>query len=173
MAVTLTPEDGTITAGANSYVSLAEANAYFDNRPDSDWTGATDDAKKTALIKATDYLLERFRNRWKGLRIDPTQTLDWPRREVYPEVYYDDLDYEIPSTTIPQEVKDATIVLAGKVNAGTALNPDLARGGATKREKVGDLEVEYFGRALSRTEYVAVNDRLKPLLKDTAGLSRV
>lgn len=173
MAVTLIVEDGTIVAGANSYVALAEATAYFDNRPDTDWTNGTADTRSTALIKATDYLVQRFRNRWKGMRIDPAQTLDWPRREVFPEVYFDDLDYEIPEDQVPQEVKDCAIILAAKVLAGTVLNPDLERGGAIKRAKVDTLEVEYFGRALSRTEFAAINDRLAPLLKSVTGVMRV
>lgn len=170
MPVNLTPEDGTIVAGANSYVTSEEASAYFDNRPDANWTAATTGEKLTALIKATDYLVQRFRKRWKGYRVSPSQTLDWPRQEVFPEAFYSDLDYEVPSDEIPQEVKDATIILAAKVLAGTTLNADLER--TTKREKVGDLEVEYFGSAYIRTEFAAIVDRLSPLLKPATGLNR-
>ena len=39
---------------ANSYVTLSEANDYFDTSPDSStWTNKTDDQKKRALISAT------------------------------------------------------------------------------------------------------------------------
>ena len=39
---------------ANSYVTLAEANSYFETVPDSStWTNKTDDQKNRALISAT------------------------------------------------------------------------------------------------------------------------
>ena len=38
---------------ANSYVTLSEANDYFDTSPDSStWTNKTDDQKKRSLISA-------------------------------------------------------------------------------------------------------------------------
>lgn len=178
MAVTLTVEDGSIVSGANSYVSLVEAEAYYANRPDTNWTAGTNDTKSTALIKATDYLLQRFRMKWKGIRVQREQALDWPRKGVITEDYYQpvsgarpsllpDLAYEIPEDEIPQEVKDATLILAAKVLAGTDLNADIER--LTKREKVGELEVDYADYATARTQYLAVMDRLKPLLQPTDG----
>ncbi len=39
---------------SNSYVTLAEANSYFETVPDSStWTNKTDDQKNRALIAAT------------------------------------------------------------------------------------------------------------------------
>ena len=48
-------EDGTGLAEANSYVSVAEADAYHADRGNAAWIGE-DSAKQSALIKATDYL---------------------------------------------------------------------------------------------------------------------
>ena len=49
MAATI---DATIKGeNANSYVTLSEANDYFDTSPDSStWTNKTDDQKKRSLI---------------------------------------------------------------------------------------------------------------------------
>ena len=42
---------------ANSYVTLTEANSYFETVPDSStWTNKTDDQKKRALISATRWI---------------------------------------------------------------------------------------------------------------------
>ena len=42
---------------ANSYVTLSEANDYFDTSPDSStWTNKTDDQKKRSLISATRWI---------------------------------------------------------------------------------------------------------------------
>ena len=42
---------------ANSYVTLAEANTYFETVPDSStWDNKTDDQKNRALISATRWI---------------------------------------------------------------------------------------------------------------------
>jgi hypothetical protein len=53
MALITTPSD----PSANSYVTLAEANAYFEDRSDvSDWTSLTDDQKEAVLKLATKHI---------------------------------------------------------------------------------------------------------------------
>lgn len=58
---------------ANSYISLAEANQYFENRDNSSaWTAAGDDQKQQVLIEATRRIdSESFRSeklyQWQGL----------------------------------------------------------------------------------------------------------
>ena len=55
MAATI---DATIKgANANSYVTLSEANNYFETVPDSStWTNKTDDQKNRSLISATRWI---------------------------------------------------------------------------------------------------------------------
>ena len=44
-------------ANANSYVTLTEANTYFETVPDSStWTNKTDDQKNRSLISATRWI---------------------------------------------------------------------------------------------------------------------
>ena len=44
-------------ASANSYVTLADANAYFETTPDdSTWVNKTDDQKNRAIISATRFI---------------------------------------------------------------------------------------------------------------------
>ena len=53
MALITTPTD----PSANSYVTVAEANTYLQNRTDvSDWTALTDDQKEAVLKQATKYI---------------------------------------------------------------------------------------------------------------------
>lgn len=62
---------------ANSYISLLEANQYFlDRQESSDWTSATDDTKKQALIEATK-LVDNFR--YAGEKYYDYQNLMFPR----------------------------------------------------------------------------------------------
>jgi len=157
----LVVEDGTIVAGANSYVTVTEYRAFAEDRGDTVVSEtAEDEALEAALIKAADYMKQRLRMQWKGSRMDATQPMDWPRRGVdVPDffdpfyrsvnvpVYFQDT-YFIPENEVPQEVKDCQMLLANETldSAGastTSLQSSLGR--STRREKVGSLEVEYFG----------------------------
>ena len=69
-------------ASAESYASVLEADTYHSNRGNIAWTALATPAKEQALRKATDYLTQIYRERWKGYRVDNTQALDWPRLNV-------------------------------------------------------------------------------------------
>jgi hypothetical protein len=119
-------EDGTGTNPlANSYVSLAEANAYHTDRNNAAWTG-TDAVKEAALVRATDYLDQTYAGRWKGEPLTDTQALAWPR--------------EVEG--IPEKLKQACCLLALETIGGASLNP--TQGQTVKREKVDVIEVEYM-----------------------------
>lgn len=99
MALTTTPG----AADANSYASLAEANAYHTARGNAAWTGA-DAAKEAALIRATQWLDGRYGDQWPGIRWKlRAQALDWPRVEATDrdgtEIDYDSIPSEVVSAT--------------------------------------------------------------------------
>lgn len=137
MTITVTVEDGTGIADANSYVSADDADTFFANRGDTAWTG-TDDQKAAALIRGCQYL-ETLR--YKGVKAEQTNELKWPRDGVQ-----DEDGYDIDTTEIPKGIINAQLVLAKQALAND-LQPALERGGAVKRERVGQLEVEYFDGA--------------------------
>ena len=74
-------ETGAGVGSANSYVSVAYADAYFSDRGRTDWTGS-DSVKEKALVRATDYLDQRFAHRWKGGKASADNPLSWPRKGV-------------------------------------------------------------------------------------------
>ena len=126
---------------ANSYVTLAEADAYFaGNTNVTDWNAHSDALKEAALIQATqwmDYLS------WSGDCCGSTQRLSWPRKNVKCRCR------EAVCTEIPFQVKQATYELAFKL----VHDPDVITGGVTsgsiatgavKRNKLADLEQEFF-----------------------------
>lgn len=83
------------SSSANSYVSVADADEYFENLLSFDsWDGLSDDTKGRALISATA-ALEQL-SFW-GLAVTTTQALKFPR------VYLGASD----GTTIPTPVKAA------------------------------------------------------------------
>ena len=106
MAITIIPEDGTGLETANSYLSLAEANTYFEaHLYGTAWAGADDPTKDKALAQSTR-LLDASTN-WEGDKKTRAQLLQWPRLNV-------ELDgFDLESDIVPVEIKNATAELAG------------------------------------------------------------
>lgn len=67
----------TATKGTNSYVSLEEADTYFNTRISSnDWYNTDEEDKEVALITATSII---DNSPWAGQAVSETQALAWPR----------------------------------------------------------------------------------------------
>ena len=131
--MTLTTTAGSTTA--DSYASLAAADAFHTARGNTTWTGA-DALKEAALRRATAWLDGCYGQRWPGI---PTygrvQALDWPR------TYAADCDGNaIDAVTIPPEVVTATCEAALRelVSPGS-LSPDVTPGTAKVLTGVGSL----------------------------------
>lgn len=102
-------EDGSLIAGANSYVSLDDARLYANAR------GVelpADDAEAAALlIRAMDYL-ESHEPKFIGERVSRDQPLSWPRKGVTIE------GFEWSETEIPRQVRNAQLALIVEINDG-------------------------------------------------------
>jgi hypothetical protein len=131
MAITIIATAG--ASDANSYITLADAEVYFETRVGSTvWDNATDEQKKALLVNGTRQLDQNFR--WNGSIASDTQSLRWPRTDAY------NCDgEEQASDTIPVDIENATCEMAlfvGETTGGTQDN-------SVKSAKVGSLEVEY------------------------------
>ena len=126
---------------ANSYVCLPEAEAIAGNIIGGDeWIALTEEEKVYSLIAATA-LLETLS--YAGTICSDTQRLKWPRSGVDCE------GRTFSCTSIPYKVQEATVMLAIQM----AKNPGAIIGGGgvdntpagvfTKRQRLGDLEIEY------------------------------
>lgn len=113
MSFAVQNDDGDVD-GANSYLSVEDFDAYHTDRGNTVPT-ATDGQKQSALIRATDYLDERFRFRGRKLNGNE-QTTAWPRYDAY------DNDREAVYG-IPKAVLDATAEYGLRALTAT-LNPD-------------------------------------------------
>ena len=89
---------------ANSYVTLAEADAYFATRAHAEsWEDAENQEQLLITASSTiDWFIT-----WKGLRATGTQSMDWPRSGVY-----DKVGELYPEDVIPIDVKIATFEMA-------------------------------------------------------------
>ncbi len=175
MAITLIQEDGTGLANANVYATIAEAAQYLENTGRKDAWGAFSSAtKNAALIQGADYLDQKYRRNFKGVRFSSAQALEWPRSEVYNE-----LGELVPADEIPVEIGEASIEFAFEA-AGSPLAPTpvVSDSGAfvtKQRDKVDVLETEtqfsdkypaQVSRAYPRAKLV-----LRRWLRQTAGLT--
>ena len=94
------------SADANSYVTLAEADAYFTDtfgrplwadRPESD---------REALIITASRTLDQYMA-WSGLPATDTQSMGWPRRQTY-----DQFGVLYPDNLVPRTLKYAVYEVA-------------------------------------------------------------
>ena len=123
-------------ASANSYVTLAGANTYFETVPNSStWTDKTDDQKNRALISATRWIDSL---NYYGDRCDEDQALKWPRNN------YDVDGVELECSLIPNDVKYATYELARALANDTgAITDSTGTTGLYDEVQLGDLRVKY------------------------------
>ncbi len=124
------------SASANSYVTLAEADAYFETVPSStQWDNKQDDKKNRALISATRWIDTLH---FYGDRCDTSQALNWPRNNYHVD------RVELVCTAIPNEIKYATFELANALaNDTDAITGNTGDKGLYEEVELGDLKVKY------------------------------
>lgn len=101
----LTVEDGSIVAGANSYIDLAFARSYAADRGVA--LSADDVALTPWLIKACDYI-ETKSALFVGTVINVAQALSWPRQGV---TYQDGSAFPINSIPVMLKAAQAQLVI--------------------------------------------------------------
>ena len=119
--------------GENSYVDLADADYYFEDRLDSSaWTEASDIQKERALITATS-MLDEFE--WIGQVIDPQQPLAFPRTGYY---FDRKLGMEVALNPTPARLSTATYELAYHLLNNDNINDTT---GSVKSITVGPISI--------------------------------
>jgi hypothetical protein len=137
-------EDGTGDPDANSYVSQADASAYLALMGVTLWAALTSDEKDAKLIMAKLLVDDGATYIYDGDRVGTEQSGEWPRLGAT----YGRTGPEVPSDTIPPEIRRAQIVAAGGLTDGTINSGgspgSLGESGLVKSKKVDTLEVVYF-----------------------------
>jgi hypothetical protein len=156
-------EDGSGVPGANSYLSLDDADAYHTDRGNTAWQ-TTADKKKAALIKATAYVENRFV--WEtGYKADSLNSLSWPRYEAE-----DAEGYGFDGDEIPEKLKAAVAELAL-----VALSEDIFS--PIEREissvSAGPVSVSYVPGASQEKRYPLVEGLLRGLASPSSSSSGV
>jgi hypothetical protein len=174
-------------ATANTYLSRANAQAYFDARPFvASWTPASNDDKDIALLFATELL---DRQKWLGTKgATPagglTQALAWPRRwaptlefdaapDWVAEYFVDTSLLYYSELTIPAPIWKATAELALEILKAGTTDPFARSGFVDQNVKAKQIDVlswEFFepwlqARGLDR--FPAVMQLIRPLLRSS------
>lgn len=151
------------TAGANSYISVADADSYFALRLNvAAWTSAVNATKEAALVTATRSI---DAVKWNGEKTVVDQDLAFPRTGLT------DIDgEELADDAIPQEVLDATCELALAMLVNSAVITAADSGSNIRRVAAGSASVEYF-RPVEGTSFPALVQKLLIHLLGGAGTS--
>ena len=167
--MSLIVEDGTGKSDAESFASVANADAQMTALGITIWTSLVTEEKEQALRRATQYMEQAYRLRWYGYRTTNGQALSWPRAEVpipdSPGRFAGYYTY-INEYSVPPEVVRACIDLALRAAAGP-LYADESR--AQTRVKVGEIEAEYSEFGSQTTRYIAIDALLSPYLSGGSG----
>lgn len=155
--MTLVVEDGSGLAGANSYISVADFEAYCDSRAITLAAGDED----AALVRATQFVDGEYRLRFPGTRLNGrAQALEWPRKDAV-DVFSEDIEED----EIPVEIKNATCEAAVRELADPgSLSPDLERGGKIKELAAGSVEIVYADGAPAETIFSIIDKALSGII---------
>jgi hypothetical protein len=165
----LVVETGTGSATAESFASVADADAYHTKFGNAGWAGTTGE-KEIALRRATRFIESSYSTRWTGERRTSAQALSWPRR------WADTFDgFAINTDVVPVQVRDAVCEIALSALAGDVLTdqlPDTSGSVVSESVSVGPISVSttYAGGGVVRK---AVLTKSSAILSDLLAGGRV
>lgn len=140
MALTLIKEDGSRVAGANSYATVADCDAYHAGHVyASAWTAATGEQNTAALVMATRVIDSQFQ--FRGRKVADDQALQWPRQDC-PDPDSPEVNGVVAEGVIPQVIVDATCELA-RVLLGKDVTADPNEPGLKSLRLEGTLRVDW------------------------------
>lgn len=173
-----TVEDGSGVADANAYVDTTYADEYHSDRGNAAWAALDPAEKETAIVRATDYVDQRFGTVFRGRRLMKQQGLEWPRLDAY-----DDDDFYL-GQIVPRQLQKAIAEYAMRAHIHNVLAPDPARAApdqdfstsGTDRDTTvarGEAESESVtvGPITESTSYKSISETLKE--SDTASTSNL
>jgi hypothetical protein len=146
-------ENGQGLENSESYVDVAYVNAYFLKRGNTEWDLIEN--KEACIIKAMDYFESSYL--FKGEKLNPNQSLAFPRL-INGVVEF------------PTRIKSAICELALKAGSEVLLSDTTQM---VKREKVGELEVEYDTNDSQMVNYNFVFNLIAPWLNSSGFSSSI
>ena len=157
-------EDGSIVAGANSYVTLVECQDYLSARGLD--TSSVNDAQ---MIIGYDYV-NSFESSYQGNRVSAEQTGSFPRYGVCVN------GFPLASDSIPQQIKDAQCYAAYYESQNSDILFPISNGQTITHEEVtGAVAVDYADNGINSDtfRFPTIDALLGPLFGSGANAFRV
>lgn len=159
--MSLTVEDGTGVASAESYATVAFITTFWAARPQNalsaTWDAADLAEKEGAAREASAFIDATWGPSFRGERRGWVQGLAWPRSGAL-----DNAGYPLPD--LPPELKAATAEFAARALSATLFTEAKAGGGIIKRIKAGETEIEYATNGSVQKTYPAIEAGLTGIL---------
>ena len=131
-------EDGSVVDGANSYISVADADSYISNNIGSSrqilWNDLIQEDKEVQLINATEFV-DLFVN-WNSEILEMDQPLNWPRNE-----FFDASKRKVKNDEVPEAVISAVVEIAVE-DLENDIHEEPVK---LKSQSFGDSSEEYAG----------------------------
>lgn len=163
--MTLTVEDGTIVADANSFISLVDARLMATEIGVE--LDADDAIAETQLRQGYYQLVRSYQNRLDGTIVNYIQTGIFPRYNCYKG------EFLVPSGDIPADIQRAQVTYADAINGGADMNKTKDAQELSEFNVQGVYSEKYKEGSNARTtpSVPAVTQWLQPYMKST-GLQR-
>lgn len=156
-----TVENGSGMADATAYISVAAFRAHQADRG-RDVSSITDDDAETAIVRATDYIDQRFGRDFRGYRTLTDQALAWPRIDAYD-------NSGDPINGIPRLLVRACAEYAVRAHLVKELLPDAPT--AQPSQDLTDVSSVTTGDAQASGVIREVDQRLGPLVQRISYMS--
>jgi hypothetical protein len=148
--------------GADSYISVATADAYHAARGNAAWAALTTTRKEELLRQATDYLEATYAGLWVGQPVAAFQDLQWPRINYLPGVLL------VDPLVVPTGVAKATAQLALEASTKPLIDESEESQQQVTSEKVGPISVTYSEARRAKNVHTFADLYLSPYLRSSA-----
>ena len=154
-------EDGTIVDNSNSYVTVSGVDSYAVDYGYSDWTASSATVKGVALLKAMRYIEGLS---FKGVRSTESQSLSFPRSDLYDKDGYLVADDSIPAVVVKATCECSILSLP---TSDIELQPAQTSDDKRSKLNIADVITEEWRAGVSRDKSTVVMDLLKGLVKSS------
>ena len=159
--MTIIVEDGTIVEYSNSYVTVSGVDSYAIDYGYSDWTASSTSVKGVALLKAMRYIEGLS---FKGVRSTESQSLSFPRSDLYDKDGYLIADDSIPAVVVKAVCECSILSLP---TSDIELQPAQTSDDKRSKLNIADVITEEWRAGVSRDKSTVVMDLLKGLVKSS------
>ncbi len=160
--MSLIVENGAGLNNAESYCSVAFADAYQSARGNATWVDLDEEVKEQCLRRATDHIEQQYSESFKGCRVKIAQALSWPRYDAIVN------GFTLDSNVVPVAVANACAEYAARAFTET-LSPDL-EGQLVTEKTIGPITLRYDTASGQRSKtYQSVQNMLAPYLSGGRG----